>query len=157
MIRETDVTETRLLTALIAIVMLAGGITHLVAPQIFYPIVPSIFPARLAVLGSGLGELAIGVAVLVPRLRARAGLAFALLCIAYLPLHLWDFLRPDPIFHPWPLAVGRVLLQVGFIVAGLRLSRQRSPACPPSFTVHDPVLTASRPAAAVSAPPRQST
>ncbi|KQW29054.1 hypothetical protein ASE36_11300 [Rhizobium sp. Root274] len=116
-------TETRLLTALVAIVMLAGGVTHLVAPEIFFPIVPSIFPARLAVLGSGLGELTIGVAVLFPRFRARAGLAFALLCFAYVPLHLWDFLRPDPIFHPWPLAVGRVLLQIGFIVAGLRLAR----------------------------------
>lgn len=120
-------TGTRLLTALVAFVMLAGGITHLAAPEIFFPIVPSIFPARLAVLGSGLGELAIGLAVLIPRFRARAGLAFALLCFAYMPLHLWDFIRPDPIFHPWPLAVARVLLQVGFIAAGLQLSRRSDP------------------------------
>ena len=121
---EIAVTGTRLITALVAFVMLAGGLTHVAAPEIFFPIVPSIFPARLAVLGSGLGELAIGIAVLVPRFRARAGLAFSLLCFAYMPLHLWDFIRPDPIFHPWPLAVARVLLQVGFIMAGLRLARQ---------------------------------
>ena len=119
--------RTHMLTALIALVMLAGGITHLAVPEFFFPIVPSVFPARLAVLGSGLVELAIGLAVLVPRYRARAGLAFALLCLAYMPLHLWDFLRPDPIFHPWPLAVGRVALQIGFIAAGLRLWQQRDP------------------------------
>lgn len=124
---ESAVTGTRLLTALVAFVMLAGGITHLAAPEIFFPIVPSIFPARLAVLGSGLGELAIGLAVLIPRFRARAGFAFALLCFAYMPLHLWDFIRPDPIFHPWPLAVARVLLQIGFIAAGLQLSRRSDP------------------------------
>jgi uncharacterized membrane protein len=124
---ETAVIQT-LLTATVALVMLAGGIAHLTMPEFFFPIVPSIFPARLAVLGSGIGELGIGLAVLVPRFRARAGLAFALLCLAYLPLHLWDFLRPDPIFHPWPLAVGRVLLQISFIAAGLRLSRQDATA-----------------------------
>lgn len=116
---------TRLLTALIAVVMLAGGITHLAAPEVFFPIVPSIFPARLAVLGSGIVELAIGLAVLVPRSRPHACLAFAMLCVAYLPLHLWDFVRPDPIFRPWPLAVLRVGLQLGFIAAGLRLWRGR--------------------------------
>ncbi|MDH4442425.1 MAG: hypothetical protein QE284_18825 [Rhizobium sp.] len=113
--------QTRLLTAVVAVVMLAGGIAHLVVPEIFFTIVPSIFPARLAVVASGVVELAIGLAVLVPRFRARAGIAFSLLCLGYMPLHLWDFIRPDPIFHPWPIAVARVILQIGFIWAGLRL------------------------------------
>jgi len=106
--------------------MLAGGALHLLVPEPFFRIVPDGLPKALVVYGSGLVELAIGLGVVFKRLRIWAGLAFALLCGAYLPLHVWDFFRADPIFAPPFWASGRVLAQIGLIWLGWRLWRSRN-------------------------------
>jgi hypothetical protein len=41
-----------------------------------------------------------------------------------LPLHVWDLLRPDPVFTPVAAAWARLVLQGGFIALGLGLWRQ---------------------------------
>lgn len=105
----------------VAAMMLVGGTAHLIKPEMFYTLIPTPFPPWLSVVLSGVIELVIGIAVLIPRSRAWAGLAFAVLCLAYLPLHLWDFFRPDPVFKP-PLVAGtRVIVQLLFIAIGLSL------------------------------------
>ena len=68
--------------------------------------------------------LSIGFAALWPGTRRLAGLAFAALCLAYLPLHLWDFVRPDPMFAPVGAALVRVVVQLLFIGAGWQLARR---------------------------------
>lgn len=73
-------------------------------------------------------QLGIGLAALWPRSRAYAGLAFAALCLCYLPLHLWDFWRPDPVFAPPVAASIRVVFQLFFIAAGWSLWRARDPS-----------------------------
>lgn len=109
------------LSILIAFVMIAGGSAHLTVPDNFAPLVPSFLPARPIILVTGVLQTAIGLAALLPRTRSIAGVAFAALCAAYLPLHLWDFVRPDPIFAP-PLAASiRVAVQFAFILAGYAL------------------------------------
>ncbi len=113
---------------IIAVWMLAGGAAHLVMPAPFFAVVPDWMPQLAVVYLSGLAELAIGIAVLIPRTRALAGLAFALMCTVYLPLHVWDFFRPDPVF-PVPYAAGaRIMVQLGLIWLGLWLWRGRTPA-----------------------------
>jgi uncharacterized membrane protein len=112
---------------IVAVMMLVGGTAHLLKPEIFYPLIPAPFPPWLSVIASGVVELVIGIAVLFPRCRALAGLGFAALCLAYLPLHLWDFFRPDPIFKPPLVAGGRVIVQLLFIAIGLSLWRAGRP------------------------------
>lgn len=112
------------LVAIAAFVMIGGGVAHLAAPQQFAPLVPPFLPAVPVVLLAGVVQIAIGVAVLWPRMRALGGLAFAALCAAYLPLHLWDFFRPDPVFAPPLAATIRVVVQGLFICAGLLLWRR---------------------------------
>lgn len=111
------------LTALVAFWMFGGGVAHLASPHTFVPIVPPFLPAGPVIAVSGVVELAIGTAVLLPRSRGAAGLAFALLCAGYLPLHLWDFVRPDPVFRPPVFAVACVIVQFLLIWAGLALWR----------------------------------
>ena len=103
--------------------MLTGGALHLFAPEAFFRIVPDGLPKRVIVYGSGLVELAIGAGVVIARTRRSAGLGFALLCVAFLPLHLWDFFRPDPIFPPPYWLAVRILVQLGLIWLGLLLWR----------------------------------
>jgi uncharacterized membrane protein len=109
------------LSILIAFVMIAGGAAHLAAPENFAPLVPSFLPATPIILATGVLQIAIGLSALLPRTRGVGGIAFAALCLAYLPLHLWDFVRPDPVFAP-PLAASiRVAVQFAFILAGYTL------------------------------------
>jgi len=112
------------LVALGAFVMIGGGLAHFAAPYQFAALVPPFFPAMPVVLMAAVVQIAIGLAVLWPGTRALGGLAFALLCTAYLPLHLWDYVRPDPVFAPPLAATIRVLVQGLFILAGVLLWRR---------------------------------
>lgn len=112
------------LTGIAAFVMIGGGLAHLLAPAGFAPLVPSFLPVGLVLPATGILQIGIGLAVLWPRSRALAGLAFALLCAAYMPLHLWDFVRPDPVFPPPVAATIRVIVQALFIWAGVTLWRR---------------------------------
>lgn len=107
-----------------AFVMIGGGVAHFAAPEQFFALVPPILPAVLVVLIAGVVQIAIGLAVLWPRARALGGLAFALICAAYLPLHLWDYVRPDPVFAPPVAATIRILMQALFIGVGVLLWRR---------------------------------
>lgn len=109
----------------IAFWMLAGGVGHILSPEEFFPVVPGWLPKWEVVILSGIAELILGVGVLIPRTRALAGLGFAIMCAVYLPLHVWDFFRPDPIF---PVPVGasiRILVQFVLIGLGWYLWRSR--------------------------------
>lgn len=115
----------------IAAWMLVGGVLHMVAPQPFFRVVPDWMPELAVVYLSGVAELAIGIGVLIPRTRAIAGLAFALMCAVYLPLHAWDFFRPDPVFPPPYMASARIAVQLVLIALGLWLWRRRKPTGQP--------------------------
>lgn len=114
------------LTLFVALVMLAGGGAHLVRPDLFTVLVPGFLPAAAVITATGVLQIGIALAVLWPRTRAWGGLAFSVLCLGYLPLHLWDFVRPDPLFAP-PLAASvRVVVQLLLVAAGWRLWRVRT-------------------------------
>lgn len=112
------------LTALVAFVMIASGVAHIAMPEPFMPLVPAFLPAAASVLGTGVLQVAIGGAALWPRTRAWAGFAFAAVCAGYLPLHVWDYFRPDPVFAPPVAATLRVFVQLLLIAAGWSLFRR---------------------------------
>lgn len=109
--------------SIIALWMLGGGIAHMVSPEFFFQIAPNGLPKLWVVYLSGVVEIAIGAAVLARKTRAWAGLSFALLCLAFLPLHVWDFFRPDPVFEVPVAASIRIAVQFGLIGLGLFLWR----------------------------------
>ena len=109
------------LSILVALVMIGGGAAHLVATASFAPLVPPFLPATPVILVAGVVQIVIGLAALWPRTRALGGLAFAGLCLAYLPLHLWDYVRPHPVFTPPVATTVRVVVQLCFIWAGYSL------------------------------------
>lgn len=115
-----------IIVGIIALVMIGGGVAHLTSADYFAALVPPFLPARLVVIAAGLFQIALGLAVLWPKTRSWAALAFALLCLAYTPLHLWDFFRADPVFAPPFAATARVAIQVFFIWIGFVLWRRNS-------------------------------
>ena len=71
-------------------VLFFAGMTHMLRPGLYDPIVPRALPgaARAWTYGSGVAELAIATALLVPLLRRRAALAAAVLFVAVFPANV---------------------------------------------------------------------
>lgn len=101
--------------------MLLGALGHFFRPEFFYAIVPDFLPKREVVFLTGIPELLIGLGVLWPRTRALAGLGFSLLCLAFLPLHIWDLFRENPAITPQIAAIIRVFIQFILIWLGWKL------------------------------------
>lgn len=112
-------------------VLLAGllggaGVTHLVLPGPYDALIPGFLPgsARTWVIGSGVVELAVGLAVAVPASRRRGAQAAALLFVAVLPGNVtmavdWS----DRSVAEQLIAYGRIPLQVPLILWALRVAR----------------------------------
>jgi uncharacterized membrane protein len=79
----------RVARVVLALVMIAIGLTHFIAPAGFVKIVPSSFPSPLAlVLVSGFFEIAGGVGLLIARVRRAASVGLVLLYIAVFPANV---------------------------------------------------------------------
>jgi uncharacterized membrane protein len=116
----------RTLAYRIAALLLGVGTLHFVAPKPFDGIIPVELPGspRFYTYASGVAELGIGAALLVPRLRRSAALAAAALFVAVFPGNVnmcrlwWD--------KPWPMrivALARLPLQIPMVTAALKLAR----------------------------------
>lgn len=121
-----------------AFLLISGGINHLVNPEYYAPLIPDFLPERLSNGGSGIVEILIGIGLLWKRFRAWSSLAFMVLMLIFLPLHVWDLFRDDPaliqvvhlinpdahIEQEMPILVIRVLMQLLLIYGGWWLWRR---------------------------------
>ena len=109
-----------------AALLLGMGTLHFVAPKPFDSIIPAELPgsARFYTYASGVGELATGALLAVPRTRRLGALAAVALFVAVFPGNVnmvrlwWD--------KPWPmriLAIARLPLQIPMITTALRVYR----------------------------------
>ncbi|WP_433118417.1 DoxX family protein [Micromonospora sp. CA-246542] len=104
----------------------AAGVTHLLRPGYYDPIVPRTLPgpARFWTYASGVAELALAAAVAHPATRRTGGRAAAALFVAVLPANVkmavdWRHRRPAR----RAIAYGRVPMQVPLIWWALRVAR----------------------------------
>lgn len=107
--------------------MLIGiGAGHILSPKPFDTIVPAELPgsARFYTYASGVAEMGVGAALLVPRTRRAAALAAAALFLAVFPANLnmvrlwWDKPLPMKIF-----ALARLPLQLPMVTQALAIRR----------------------------------
>lgn len=89
----------RLLLFLMAAFYVGAGVMHLVRPEFYRPMMPPYLPWHDAlILLSGLAEIALGIAVLIPPLRVAAAWGIILLLIAVFPANLHIALHNVPVF-----------------------------------------------------------
>lgn len=108
------------------------GVQHFVDPTWFEPIVPAALGApRFWVLASGVAEVAVGLALIVPATRAYGGLASAALLVALYWANLYMWVENVPLdgktyANMWHVV--RLLVQIAaiagclFVAAELRSS-----------------------------------
>jgi len=103
---------------LMALIYIALGINHLVNPEMYLGIMPPYLPAHLFLIYlSGVCEIALGAAILVPPLRRWAAWGIIAMLIAFMPVHIHMVVHaaeyPD---IPFALLVARIPMQGLFIL-----------------------------------------
>lgn len=111
------------LTGIFALLMLAGAVGHVVKPEFYAPMIPPPIPPAFANIAATIVEGAIGVLLLLPRTRALGFFAFCALMIAFLPLHVWDLVRDDPVVGSFGAAIVRLVIQFAIIGASAWMGR----------------------------------
>jgi uncharacterized membrane protein len=100
------------LTALLSLLMIGAGVTHLYKPNLYLRIVPVFLPLRLFIVqGSGVLELFSGLGLLFPPTRRYAACCVLVMMIGFLPLHIWDVFRERPAVGSKTIAWIRLPLQ----------------------------------------------
>jgi uncharacterized membrane protein len=105
------------LSILIGLFMVWGGVLHFLKPDFYLPFVPDFLPFRGAfVLLSGVAEILLGFAVLIPGTRKLGGYGILILMLFFLPVHVWDLFRAHPAIGSHHAALIRLPLQFLFIL-----------------------------------------
>jgi uncharacterized membrane protein len=107
-------------------VLAVSGTLHLVKPEVYEPIMPSVVPAqREVILASGVAELLCAAGLLHPRTRRAAGWASAALLLAVYPanLKMASDVRHSRRTGLKAAAFARLPLQLPMIRSALRAAR----------------------------------
>ena len=108
----------KILAYFFAAILILSGVMHVVKPEAYAAMIPSFIPEIVANILAAIAEIVIGVMLMIPRYRRLGGLGFALLMVAFLPIHIWDLVRDDPAIGSFMGAVIRLIIQFGLIWAG---------------------------------------
>jgi uncharacterized membrane protein len=88
----------RILLGLMGVFYIGAGVNHFRAPEFYLPMMPPYLPWHPELVAlSGVAEIALGLAVLVPRLRRLAAWGIIALLIAVFPANLHIALHNVPI------------------------------------------------------------
>ena len=107
-----------------AVILSISAIAHVVVPAVFNPLIPPFIPALFANILAALVEGAIAVLLFMPKYRHLGGLGFSMLMLAFLPLHIWELFKEEPLVGPEPLTSIRVVMQFVLIYLGWRIYRK---------------------------------
>jgi uncharacterized membrane protein len=94
-----------------AFMLIAGAAGHFFAPEAYVGFIPEFIPEKLANWGSGIVELGLGIAILIPKYRKKALLGTSVLMVLFLPFHVVDAFRENPVIGTKAVAVLRVFIQ----------------------------------------------
>jgi len=122
------------------ILLITAGINHFIRPAFYAGFIPDWLPLLTVNYATGIIEAALGLGMIIPRSRRSAGIGTLLLMLFFLPLHLIDALRENPVIGSRLFAWIRLGLQfvliywAWFVVPPAKarcISAKRSPLPPP--------------------------
>lgn len=98
--------------------MLVGGVAHVIVPEFYAELTPSFINLNFANVASFIVEVLIGLMLIMPKYRKLGALAFSILMILFLPIHVMDYMRKHPVIGPEPIPSIRITFQFVLIYAG---------------------------------------
>ena len=108
---------------ILAIVLLLSGVAHLFYAEFYAAMIPDIFPETLVNISVGIIELAIGVGFLLKNFQRQAAMAFTILMVVFLPIHIWDAAKEVPAIGSPLIAYIRIGFQLFLIYTGYWLAK----------------------------------
>jgi uncharacterized membrane protein len=97
----------------IAGLLLVLGVLHLIAPERFELMMPEWAPWKYFwVIVSGIAEILLGIGLFLPRWRVLAAWLTIAMLLVYVPVHVWDLLRDQPVIGSKTVAIVRLPVQV---------------------------------------------
>jgi len=108
---DTMKTFKKVIGFVMAFMLIAGGLGHFFAPEAYVGFIPDFIPEKLANWSSGIVELGLGIAILVPKYRKKALLGTSVLMVLFLPFHVVDAFRENPVIGTKAVALIRVFIQ----------------------------------------------
>lgn len=106
------------LAYIFAALLVTSAIMHVVKPEFYTPMVPKLISVSLANILASISELTVAVLLLLPKYRKLGSLMFLFLMLAFLPIHIWDLFRENPVIGKPPLPFIRLIIQFLLIYTG---------------------------------------
>ncbi|GAA4832881.1 hypothetical protein [Algivirga pacifica] len=106
------------LPLLLAIFLLLTGLAHLMIPNFYEPLIPEVVHPHFANIAAAIAEISTACLLLFKKTQKIGGIAFAILMLLFLPIHILDLISEVPVVGSKTTAVLRLLLQGVFIYLG---------------------------------------
>ncbi len=94
-----------------SVILILGGITHFTHPEVSSGLIPDFLPKTLVHLFTGILEILLGVGVWLKGYRQRALVGITILMLLFLPLHVIDLFRDQPVLGSTNAALIRLAMQ----------------------------------------------
>ena len=98
-------------TVVFAVIMILAGLMHFIKPHIYYSFIPDWLPKNIVNYITGVIEIFLGMASLMPRSRTWGTLGILFLMLAFLPLHTLDLFKQHPAIGSHQAALIRFPIQ----------------------------------------------
>lgn len=115
----------KIISYLLGILLIVGGVAHFTSPGISSGFIPDFLPTTLVHAVIGVLEIVLGLGVFIPKWKEKAMLGIMILMIGFLPLHVIDIFRDNPVIGSQVAALIRVPVQL-LLIAGAWYARKSS-------------------------------
>jgi uncharacterized membrane protein len=92
-------------------ILILGGITHFTHPEVSSGLIPDFLPKNLVHYFIGVFEILLGVGVWLKGYRQKALMGITILMLLFLPLHVIDLFRAEPVLGSTTAATIRLFIQ----------------------------------------------
>ena len=105
-----------ILALLFGVFMVGNGAYHFSNPHTYDPFIPDFLPKLAINYMTGVAEIVVGISVFIPQLRPYATLTILIMMLAFLPIHIIDVFRQNPLIGTKQVAFQRLGLQFIFVL-----------------------------------------
>ncbi len=85
------------LTIVFGVIMIVAGAMHFISPPVYLSFFPNQWPQKAIIYGSGIIEIVVGICALIPRYNRYGTLGIFILMLVFLPLHIIDVFKENPV------------------------------------------------------------
>jgi uncharacterized membrane protein len=105
-----------ILTFLFGIFMVGNGMYHFSKPETYFPFIPNFLPKVTINYLVAITEILVGISVFIPQTRQYGAVIILVMMMAFLPIHIIDAFRQNPLIGTKQVAFQRLGLQFGLII-----------------------------------------